>query len=230
MKLMHPILASPICWREGRIPVLVAEPPRLFREIVFALSEQSESLEGPFVLSVDDMPLDCGDHLHVIKDFVFLSLEDRKLQNRFHAQVQIMAAEAYLRETEALNQKIENYMELLSQTVAFPVTFLHGDYTAALMKSQKFQPVLDGETPLERLMQYFELYSGLLKEQCFVLVSAKAYFEPEQLRQLYKMAAYQKWNLLLLENHAAQPLEGEDICIVDADLCEFRLDNSGLIL
>lgn len=230
MKLMHPLLTKPILWREGKIPVLTAESPQVFRNMVFDISQQSEGDEGAFVLSSQDIPLDCSEHLRVIRDYVFLSLDNKKLQNHFHTWVQTAISESLPRETESLNQKIGQYLEELTAVTDYPTTFLHGDYVNALLKSQKFLPVLDGESPLERLMQYFELYSGLLKEQCFVLVSAKSYFDKDQLLQLYKMTAYQKWNLLLLENRVDSLLPQEDYYVIDADLCELRLDSSEIIL
>lgn len=230
MRLMHPLLTKPILWNEGRVPVLVVESPHVFQNMVFDLSQQSEGEEGSFVLSSHNIPLDGSEHLRVIRDYVFLSLDNRKLQNHFHTWLQTAVSESFLRETEELNQSIGQYLEELTTIADYPTAFLHGDYVGALLKSQKFQPVLDGETPLERLMQYIELYAGLMKEQCFVLVSAKSYFDESQLRQLYKMAAYEKWNLLLLENHAYPPFVQEDCCVIDADLCELRLDSSDIIL
>lgn len=224
MKLHHPLLVKPITWQEGRIPVLVAESPQVFQRMVFTLSEQAEGMEGSFILSANDDPLDCAEHLHVIRDYVFLSMDSRKLQNRFLAHLQGTMAESLLAETESLNGRVGAYLAALAARLDYPVSFTHGDYASILLKALKFQPILDGRSPLERLMQYFDLFSGLFQEQCFVLVSAKTYFAEDALQQLYKMAAYQKWNLLLLESRASPPLPPEDCCIVDSDLCELRLD------
>lgn len=91
----------------------------------------------------------------------------------------------------------------------------------------KCQPVLEGEEPLEQLFHYLTLYHGLLKNQCFVLVGAHCYFSPEELEELYRMAGYQKWRLLLLEPSAVVPLPGEELCLLDRDLCELRLESGG---
>ena len=124
-----------------------------------------------------------------------------------------------------LQQQIGQYLQLVVGAMEYPVSFSEGEYVLPLLKALKCQPVLDGVHPLERLMQYIELYSGLMKEQCFVLVDAHAYFSNEELQQLYRMAGYQKWRLLLLEQRLAAPLPAEDICLLDASLCELRLDS-----
>ena len=45
MRLLHPLLSSPIHWRENEIPVLVIERPELFRSMIFSLSTQAEGEE-----------------------------------------------------------------------------------------------------------------------------------------------------------------------------------------
>ena len=46
--------------------------------------------------------------------------------------------------------------------------------------------------------------------------------------QLYKMAFYRKWKLLLIENfQQGSPIPGEEHYIIDKDLCELRLDLNG---
>ena len=87
MRLAHPLLSSPLHWKEGRVPVWVIEAPETFRSMVFMLSEQAQGEEGDFVLSLDYETLDCAEHVHVLRDLMCLSLDDRKLQNRFQARL-----------------------------------------------------------------------------------------------------------------------------------------------
>ena len=94
-----------------------------------------------------------------------------------------------------------------------------------LLKALKCQPVLDGEGPLGRLVQYLALYSGLMRGQYFVLMAAHTYFSREELQELYRMAAYKKWRILLLEQRMPEPLPGEAFCLLDESPCELRLDS-----
>lgn len=225
MRLSHPLLSRPLRWREGRTPVLVAEPPQTFRQMVFSLAGQARGEDGDFLLSLDYEPLDCAEHLHVLLDYTYLPLDDRRLQNRFQARLQWSVREELAAPSRELQRRITEYLRLVSESLSYPVCFADGEYVLPLLKALKYQPALDGNHPLERLMQYIELYSGLMKDQCFVLVNARSYFTGPELAELYKMAAYQKWRLLLLEQRACEPLPEEDICILDGDLCELRLDS-----
>lgn len=224
MRLTHPLLSQPLHWKPERTPVLVVESPELFRTLVFSLAAQAQGQAGEFVLSLNYDTLDCGDHLHLVTDYYALPLDHRKMQNRFQSLLQWTVREQLTSATDDLQQHISRYLQQITAAIQYPLSFAEGEYVLPLLKALKCQPILDAEDSLERLMQYLELYSGLLPHQCFVLVNAHCYFSPQELGQLYKMAAYQKWNLLMLEQRLQNTLPGEEICLLDADLCELRLD------
>ena len=227
MRLTHPILSAPIHIRENVIPVLIAEHPVFFRRFVLSLSRQAEGEDGEFILSLDYEPLDCGEHLQVVRDYAALSLDNKKLQNRFQALLQSMVRDELQEQTDHLQQMIADYLQTVATAMEYPISFSGGEYVSPLLKALKCQPVLEGEDLLERLIHYLALHHGLMKNQCFVLVGAHCYFSPEELKELYRMARYQKWRLLLLEPCEAVPLPGEEICLLDRDLCELRLESGG---
>lgn len=225
MRLSHPMFSVPIVWKEGRIPVLVLEHPQTFRSMVFSLGRQARGEDGDFVLSLDFEPMNCAEHLHVIFDYTSLALDDRKLQNRFQAFLQSLVHEELAEETDCLQQTIVQYLRDLCTYLDYPVSFCEGEYVLPLLKALKCQPTLNAEHPLERLMQYIELYHGFMKEQCFVLVHAHCYFSEQELSELYRMAAYQKWKILLVEQHFSSPLPQEDVFLIDESFCELHLDS-----
>ena len=218
------MLSTPLCLREGTVPVLVLEDPRLFRSLVFELSSQAQGEPGNFLLSLDYEPLDCVEHLRVLRDYLQLPLEDRRLQNRFWSRVQWTMRELLAPQTDALQQQISGYLQQVAVALDRPVRFSEGEYLPPLLKALRCAPVLDGETPLERLIQYLELCSDLLKDQCFVLVNAHLYFSDAELTELFRMAGYEKWKLLLIERRLSTPLPMESVCLLDSSLCELRLD------
>ena len=121
MRLAHPMLSSPLHWKEGCVPVLVVEVPEIFRSMVFMLSEQAQGEEGDFVLSLDYETLDCAEHMHVLRDLMCLSLDDRKLQNRFQARLQWTVQEELAVSTHALQQHIAEYLQMVAGAVEYPV-------------------------------------------------------------------------------------------------------------
>ena len=230
MKLMHPLLTCPIELGQGWVPVLAVESPQLFRQWVFEGSGQSQGEAGTWVLSHQDEVLDCGQHLLMIDQYVHLSLEDRKLLNRFQALVQSVLWEELEEESMALQQHIQSYLSRLTTQIPVPVGYGEGDAVWPLLKTMKFQPVLDGVSPLERLTQYLELYHRLMPQPCVLLVGLHLYFSPQELEQFYQMALYEQWNLLVVEPYQSPPLSQERWHVIDGDFCELRVDSLGEIL
>ena len=103
---------------------------------------------------------------------------------------------------------------LMMQESVYTKLALNATAAAAIMAHVR------ANRPQERLMQYLELHHRLLPSPCMVLVGLHLYFSREELEQLYRMAAYQKWNLLALEPYQSPPLPQERICIIDKDLCQ----------
>lgn len=230
MKLMHPLLTCPIELGQGWVPVLAVESPQLFRQWVFEWSGQSQGEAGTWVLSHQDEVLDCGQHLLMIDQYVHLSLEDQKLLNRFQALVQSVLWEELEEESMALQQHIQSYLSRLTTQIPVPVGYGEGDAVWPLLKTMKFQPVLDGVSPLERLTQYLELYHRLMPQPCVLLVGLHLYFSPQELEQFYQMALYEQWNLLVVEPYQSPPLSQERWHVIDGDFCELRVDSLGEIL
>lgn len=221
MKLMHPLFSEPIRFRENRIQVLTVENPAMFRELVFELTEQAESREGRFVLSVNDRLLDCAGHIQVVADYAHLSAPDKRLQTKLITALLKQAQESMAEEGFRLSLHMQEYLGKLAALADYPVAYEQSENLPALLKAMDFRVDLEGLPPHETLYEYLSLLDRLLKEQCFVLVQAKSYFAEQELCQLYAMAQYRKWNLLLLEAHALpKRLEGEQHRLYDADLCE----------
>lgn len=134
--------------------------------------------------------------------------------------------------TEIVREKLsrqKGHLARLASQIPVPVEYGEGDAVWPLLKGLKFQPVLDGVSPLERLTQYLELYHQLMPRPCVLLVGMHLYFSRQELEQFYQMALYEKWNVLVLEPYQCTPQPQEQWCIIDHDGCELRVDSPGEI-
>ena len=115
----------------------------------------------------------------------------------------------------------------------FPVVdvmILQLEYVNKFIGHQKrkitYVPIdMEGLSFAESLYEHLSLHHRLLKNQCLVLVQARSILSKEELLQLYKMASYEKWNLLLLEATQQERIsEYEKYRLFDKDLCELILE------
>jgi CRISPR type II-A-associated protein Csn2 len=226
MKLVHPALSRPLSFSEDVVQVLTVESPRLFRDMYLDLARQSQGGEGRFVLSQSDVPLDGALCLHVVSDYAHLQPTDRKIALRLQKLVLRTAQEMMREETEELNRMVQWYVGRLAEQMEYVVDFELNDPLPILLKGLNFRVDLTDLSPLEGLMEHLRLFHDLFPNQCFVLVHAKLFFDGPELLELYKMAQYKKWTLLLLEGgHPFERLEGEQHLLIDSDLCEIRQDH-----
>lgn len=228
MKLMHPLFSSPIVFSENRIQVLTIEHAPTFRDFVFELMAQSEAQEGRFVLSEKDHVLDCADCLRVISDYMHMDEIEKKIQTKLINALLLEAQEELAEDTLLFSREVQRYLGKLAALADYPVAYEQSENLSALVKAMDFRVDLKGLSAQEALYEYISLCYRVMKKACIVLVQAKAYFSADELRQLYDMARYKKWNLLLLEAHQyPNAIEGEEHRLFDADLCELMLDPSG---
>ena len=226
MKLMHPLFSHPIMFRENNIPVLTIENTAMFRELVFELIAQSESLDGRFVLSHRDQVLDCANCLHVIQDYAHIHAPDKKLQSRLLTALVQQAQEELAEEGFLLHKQLQNYLGSLAALADYPVAYDESENLTGLLKAMEFRVDLQDLNAPEALAEHIGLYHRLLKNQCFVLIHAKQFFTVKELQQLYTLAQYQKWNLLLVESSSCKSrLYDEAHTLFDTDLCELTLDH-----
>lgn len=231
MMLAHISISEPMRFKENSVMVLTIENTRQYREMVTDLIQQSEGEEGKFVLSENDEPLDASKHLHIVQDFVHLDIGNRQFVNRLQSYLLQIAQQELGEQAQKMTDSIESFLQQLSLTSEYNLIYEIGERLTQIIKMAGFKVNMRNESAIENLTEHLSVYNGLMKNQCNVLIGAKSWFCREELTQLYKMAFYQKWRLLLIENiQQGEPIPGEEHYVIDQDLCELRLDlNEGKV-
>ena len=224
MKLTHPLFSSPVCFVENRIPVLVVENPVFFRRLATELILQSEGADGAFILSVEDCPVECSSCLNVFCDYVHLSQVDKKVQTKVLNALLRIAQDDLAEDIFRLSRSMQNLLGSLATLSDHPVSYDQTDNLPELLKAMDFHIDLSDLPVTEALYEQMSLIGSTSKNQCFVLINAKAYLSADELQQLYRMVSYKKLPLMLLESAQYPSIVGEDIRLYDCDLCELRLD------
>ena len=226
MKLVHPLFSEPVCFAENSIPVLVLENPAAFRKMTTELIRQSEGEGGEFVLSVNDKPIDCAEHMNVFFDYSHLDSVEKRIQTKALNSFIRSTQETMADDTYRLSLAIKEYLAKLATLSDHPVSYEQGENLLALLKAMEFHIDLAGLSPIEALYEQIVLIHSLSKGQCVVLVNAYSFFSKDELMQLYKMVLYRKIPMMLLENHTSKYRHDcEKIILYDEDMCELSLDS-----
>lgn len=226
MKLMHPLFSCPIEFTENHIQVLTIEHPVLFRKMLGDVILQSEGKEGEFVLSDAGTCLDPAEALHPIDDYVHLEKVGKKIQIRVLNAVLRTAQEQLTKETMDLSRQIQQYLAMLAVQSEVSIAYEQGENLSALLKAMDVHLDFEGMSFPEALCEHIVVHHKMTKQVCIVLIRAKDVLSREEIMDLYQMACYQKWNLLLLEAHMQEERFPEEVHrLFDRDLCELLLDD-----
>ncbi|RDU22252.1 type II-A CRISPR-associated protein Csn2 [Anaerosacchariphilus polymeriproducens] len=221
MKLVSSDFSFQLELEESKVNLLIIENPIIFSKIILELLKQSEGNEGRFVLSQEGKVLKIEDNIFCIINPLELDFNQKNIITKLYSRLkeEIINTELLL-ENNSIYADIFQYIQKVIDTISYPLTYKADMEPNALFKllNVKFEEVQ--ESLVERIIDYIKIMQQILGKKIVVLVNIKAYLSINELEQLYREAAYQKLNLIILESHLSSSLNNEVRYIIDKDLCE----------
>ena len=208
---------------ENRVNVLVIENTDVLVDIVKDLYAQSEGEEGGIVIAEGEELYAFPKNAAVILEPFSLDMNDRKIQTQLYKEIREEAYESLFSETIELQSNLARYMDKLMLRVPYPVSYTEELDLNGLFKLLKVSVDSDAETFLEKVVQYLRILSALCRIRVVFFLHLKAFLKEEELRELYKEAAYCKIHLVLIESVMRDRMKEEDICIIDRDMCIIQI-------
>ena len=207
---------------ENYVTVLVVENAGYLTEIVSSLKKQSEGSEGEegiFVLAENDKIEKIDKKLALVIDPFSISINERKIINKLYTKLGGIAPDYF----EDKAKLTEDAIVLLDKLVlASPFANLVYDLDYNWMELFKGFNVRFEEmavTLVEKLVEYMHILTNLLGIKVLCLVNIKAYLNKQELIELYKVAFYNKINLVLIEMTEGEVIGEEKVYIIDNDRC-----------
>ena len=221
MKLFHPLFETPIEFSENKIQVLVIENKQTAANLIGEIIAMSETgIDGEFVLSERENNISFS-AVAIISDFFRINPNDKKLTNKLISELgEIAVDEKYFEETNRIISEINRYIERISDDIEYDVA-LDEVTVSGLLKLSGIH-FDESEKSLENaLLNFFDIYSKMLKTKLFVIVNLRRFVDDELLESFYSDVIYKKYNLLLIETILPEAVsEREKYKIIDKDLCE----------
>lgn len=225
MKFIYPEYGIELELVENQVNVLVAESPHFFSHLVQIFYEEKQSGTGRLVLSEKDKILPLSKTMEIIVNPFCIDPNERRIMQKLYQELCAETQEAFFyKDMENFNSCIVSYLEELSVSVPYHVTFDIEENVPNLFKAYNVRLETDGVSLLERLAEYLKLLHQLCKIQVIIFVNLKTYFSQDELEELYKFAFYEKLFLVLIENREKPKLKEEKVCIIDADGCIINLE------
>lgn len=222
MKLAHEILPDPILFEEGKIQVLVVENGECLFQMITELKAQIEGIDGRFILSQDNLPMDIQKTANLIIDPFSMQINSRKILSQLGKILENEALQNSMYvETNAIIRSLQSYANRLSMTTTLPINWNEEVQVSTLIKMLGYEFCLDSPDLAENLMDYIQLHRELLEHKCFIVLNLKSYMSTENLERLYYDLIYRKLNILLIESRDSKRIGCEKVRVIDGDLCVF---------
>lgn len=220
MKLIERELGLEIELKENRISVLIIENIRRRLTMIQQLYEQTLGKDGSWMLVEHENAYDLSKKCDFILELFSLEMNNKKVKARLYQEIKEIADEACYESGLALHAHICNYLETVLEKVPYPLDYTDTWDINNILKMYNVKIPEECDDLYEKLLNYIRLMNQICGIQIFILVNVKQFFTENQILELYKMASYNKMQLVLIEFDAlCSRYPQEDIYILDQDDC-----------
>lgn len=220
IQLAHVHLETPLIISDEYVQLLIVENPTEFYNMVADLDGQFEGQDGTFVFSMDNQLVSASKYGAIISDLFHFDLNDKKLLNILYKRLESVAFGDKLVDFNELTAKTVEFLEEISFTVPFSLTYNEpqpSDYLKA--SGIKFAKVYDSIE--EKIVCYINALIELKQCEFFVFVNLKSVLSDEKLEQIYAHCRAEQVGMLLVEDGKRRKLlPQEKAIIITEDLCE----------
>lgn len=226
MRLAHAELTMIIDWPENRVPVLVIESPKRFRQLVWEIATQCEGGSGGFVLSQNWEPIPIAKTCELIREPMFTTINDRHTAAALAKWLKTeMVSERLYVQTQDIRQRLATWLCALTEQSEEPLCWAGELDLTPVLKACGLAFEGDESDLPERILRRIRVGQTFLHKDCYIFVNLKRSLEAEELQALYQSAFYRKARLLLIEN-VYTPIDKnyETAWIIDRDHCEIFPD------
>jgi len=197
----------------------------MLQDLVRELRAQIEGYDGRFVLSenLSEMRIDRSVLLTI--DPFSIDLNQRDLLTKLYAKMKedAFGVDEYVHTSGLLTEIMARVQELMNRQ---PILLKSSEVDLPLLFRSMNVSFSESESMLEALHDFVDICSEYRGTRLFVFVNIKSYLNNQEILELYSHLRYVKKNVLLIERSETEHLEGENIRIIDSDLCEINFDKN----
>lgn len=220
MMLVYPMLNLKIEFEENTINSLIVENQNLLFEMINDLNNQTEGLDGKFVLSEDNEPIEIRKYAELITGLVPFTMNKKDILTKLYADIQKKALAADMFEyTNRILSDIERYVCDLSDIYSNELECTSAADIVPLLKMFNLKFAEEGKSLCEKLLDYFEAATYYKGKRLFITVNLRSFIDDQKADLFFKGVAMRKINLLCIDSYAYDKLSYEKRVIIDRDLC-----------
>lgn len=213
---------------ENRTAILVIEEKILRFKLVDELYRQCMGEEGNFVLSDNTKILKMSKIADFLMNPFSVDYNNRKVLTKLYQEIETSGNESFYEEKQRINGDILTLFDKIMLNAPYNISSKLELDLVELCKIYNIVIENEGDTLLEKLMEYMKIMSQLCSVRVFILLNLTLYLNRKEIRTLYEFASYQKICLLLVEYVMPKEISDEMGCIIDEEGCIIEIGQNDL--
>lgn len=219
MKLVEREYGIEVDIKENIVSIIVLEDVKLRLPLINELFSQTSGNEGNWLLFENDKSFDLGKKVELILEPLTLTLNNKKVKTKLYQDIKTIAQDYCFSQGLEVHSQICNYLENMLDKLPYPVKYDEDWDVSEILKAYNVELVEEYDNIFEKLYNYIKLVNTVCGTEIFVMVNIKQYLTDDQITELYKMAAYGKIQLVLIEFSIDNKRDCEELYILDNDDC-----------
>lgn len=219
MKLVEREYGIEVDIKENIVSIIVLEDVKLRLPLISELFSQTSGKEGNWLLFENDKSFDLGKKVELILEPLTLTLNNKKVKTKLYQDIKTIAQDYCFSQGLEVHSQICNYLENMLDKLPYPVKYDEDWDVSEILKAYNVELVEEYDNIFEKLYNYIKLVNTVCGTDIFIMVNIKQYLTDEQITELYKMAAYGKIQLVLIEFSTNNKRDCEELYILDNDDC-----------
>lgn len=219
MRLIYAKYEIEIQLRENEVYTLVLEQPAAFIDFLRNLMAQIDGMEGELILSEGDQQLSFAKNAVLISNPLMVDSNEKRVLTRLYKELDQNVKNLMYEKYSMVSSELLQFMEDMTATMPYQLSTETDLNIMALLKAYDVKIAVEGNDPLERLIDYLRALSSICGIRVFVILNLKHFFTVDQVAQLYEFCFYSKIFLINLEGQKNYILPEEKCVIIDKDLC-----------
>lgn len=219
MKLVEREYGIEVDIKENIVSIIVLEDVKLRLPLINELFSQTSGKEGNWLLFENDKSFDLGKKVELILEPLTLTLNNKKVKTKLCQDIKTIAQDYCFSQGLEVHSQICNYLENMLDKLPYPIKYDEDWDVSEILKAYNVELVEEYDNIFEKLYNYIKLVNTVCGTDIFIMVNIKQYLTDEQITELYKMAAYGKIQLVLIEFSTNNKRDCEELYILDNDDC-----------
>lgn len=219
MKLVEREYGIEVDIKENIVSIIVLEDVKLRLPLISELFSQTSGKEGNWLLFENDKSFDLGKKVELILEPLTLTLNNKKVKTKLYQDIKTIAQDYCFSQGLEVHSQICNYLENMLDKLPYPVKYDEDWDVSEILKAYNVELVEEYDNIFEKLYNYIKLVNTVCGTDIFIMVNIKQYLTDDQITELYKMAAYGKIQLVLIEFSTNNKRDCEELYILDNDDC-----------